>query len=273
MKHKYPILLVSALALWLVGCKSVTNYGQSKPKCVCYQNTHRGYATIDCQPIDSEVLQGQQAIFKVAATGAGLTYQWYFRGSTANCGVEVDPAQTTGGRTPKLTVLDIKPDDVGVYWCEIDSMGLWGTPARTRTRDAFLGIRKEPEQKDGGVQVYPAQQASMPPGNSGNVCGGSYCGYVNYQNGGNGFNPDPGCITGWVEVRKGTGAPIPNTTFHLKWFDDLGGTGCAANSTADPERKEFLINANRIYFFTVYFKPGQCPPAGTTVFLDLQFRP
>jgi hypothetical protein len=220
--------------------------------------------------VDVEVAQGETAVFAVDATGKDLVYQWYFRGKTG-CG-DVVGTDTTGGRTAQLTVLNVDSTKGGAYWAELDSTSPLGPPVRTRTRDAYLGIKAEPGgTASGGIQVYPPQQASMPPPSSGSICGGTHCGYVSYQNGGAGFDPAAGTTKALAKVRIGT-QYRNNTTFHLKWFDNLGNTGCAANSASPATQKEFTINANRIYFFTVYFI-SPCPAQGAQVFFELSFVP
>jgi len=258
-------VLALTAGVWLAGCACpYKNVGT-----VCKVNEDRGLATIKCQPVDVEVAQGDTAVFAVDAKGKELIYQWYFRGESGVA--DVVGSGTTGGRTAQLTVSDVQPPKGGFYYCEIDSTSPLGPPVRTRTRDAHLGIKAEVEPSTGGIQVYPPQQASMPPGSSGNVCGSTYCGYVSYQNGGAGFDPDPGTTKGLAKVRVGT-VYRNNNTFHLKWFDNTGGTGCALNSATDPQQKDFTINPSKIYFFTVYFKTP-CPAQGSQLYFELSFVP
>jgi hypothetical protein len=263
-------MLACSVGIWLTGCACT---GKKGGFVVCKDNEQKGYATIACQPVDVEKAQGETAVFEVKAKGKNLVYQWFFRG-TAGYGDVVDPnpSETVGGKTAQLTVLDVGSAKGGFYWCEIESTGLYGAPVRTRTRDAHLGIRSEVGGTGSGViQVYPPQQANMPAPYTGSSSCGSHCGWVNYQNGGAGFDPDPGTTKGLAKVRIGT-TYRDNTTFNVKWFDNLGNSGCAVNSTSPNTQKEFTINPSRIYFFTVYFI-SSCPPQGSQVFFELSFVP
>lgn len=274
MKNKHPLfctaILACSSAIWLTGC--ICPYKKGGTAVVCQGNEQRGLATIKCQPVDVEVRQDETAVFTVDATGTDLTYQWFFRGGTTGCG-DVVGAGTTGGTTAQLTVPGVDSTKVGAYWAEIHSTGPYAVPVRTRTRDAYLGIRADAPSGTGtgGIQVYPPQQQSMPAPSSGSSSCGSHCGWLNYQNGGAGFDPDPGTTKGLAKVRIGTNFRN-NTSFRLKWFDDLGNTGCASNSSSPATQKEFNINPNRVYFITIYFV-SNCPAQGANVVLELQFVP
>jgi len=275
MKNKQRLfwtgILACGIVTWLTGCACI---GKKSGSVVCKDNELKGYATITCQPADTEKQQGETAVFEVKAKGLSLVYQWFFRGTTG-CGDVVNPSTTVtlGGRTAQLTVLDVDQAKGGLYWCEIDSTGLYGIPTRTRTRDAYLGIRSEvPGSTGGGIQVFPPQQASMPSGNSGNDPCGTHCGWVNYQNGGLGFDPDAGLTKALVTVGVGSATNLrDNATYSVRWFDNMGLNNCFSNTSGSMTQKEFTsINPNKIYFFTVYFT-SSCPAQGTQIFFNLSF--
>ncbi len=262
----WTAVLSFSAGLWMTGCvcpqKNVAN--------VCKVNEDRGLAAISCQPVDVEAAQGDTVVFAVDAKGKDLVYQWYFRGESGVAGVV--GTGTIGGRAAQLTVQDVASAKAGAYWCEIDSTGVWGAPVRTRTRDAQLGIKSEVGGTgSGGIQVYPPQLASMPPGNSGSDSCGTHCGWINYQNGGAAFDPDPATTKGLAKVRIGT-VYRDNTTFNLKWFDNLGHSGCAVNTSGSTTQKEFTSDPSRLYVFTAYFV-SSCPAPGAQVYFELSFVP
>jgi hypothetical protein len=276
MKNKQRLfwtgVLVWSGAIWLIGCSTTQTDGSGAASAgdgVCLTNKLKGLAIITCQPMDQEVSQGQQAVFKVKATGKNLAYQWYFKGN-AGCGEPVG-AGTSGGRTQELTVGAVSSAKGGFYWCEIDSEGALSIPVRTRTRDAHLGIRLPGGTVAGDIQVLPPAQATMPPGNSGTVCAGDYCAYVNYG-GANGYDPNAGLTIGYAKVRVNDEPNFrPANTYRFRWVNELGGNGCATNGVSpNTDRKQFPINANRKYWFTVYFK-DPCPAPGSTITFEGEF--
>ncbi|MBN1990908.1 MAG: immunoglobulin domain-containing protein [Bacteroidales bacterium] len=69
---------------------------------------------VDVEPVSTSVLVGNTAVFTVAASGSGLTYQWY-KGTTALA----NGADYAGVDTPNLSVLNAQLDDAGIYKCVI----------------------------------------------------------------------------------------------------------------------------------------------------------
>jgi hypothetical protein len=267
-------LLITGMSL--TGCICTGSPGSGTGTVICKANQDEGLPIITCQPMDVDTRVGGEAKFKVEATGTDLAYQWYFQEAGAATPVPISSTtpQTSGGETPALTVGAVSSAKVGSYWCEIDGTGKWGFPLRTRTRNAHLGIAPPSGGPGGGgsIQVFPPQQGSLPYPKSGSSTCGTYCGWINFQNGGLGYDPDAGNNTGRVRVSVGTPGPpyISNGAFLLRWYDSVGGTGCGAISGT--EHRSFPINSSRLYCFTVYFV-GTCPPSGSMVFLDLEFAP
>jgi hypothetical protein len=237
---------------------------------VCKLNQDAGIATITCEPMDIDLKSGGAATFEVQAMGKDLTYQWFFV-NAMGIPEPVDPAKTTGGQTAKLTVAPVTLDSGGFYWCKLGTTGALELPVTTRTRDAQLGIIHPAAGGGGGVQIFPPQQGSMPnPYNGTSTCG-TYCGYMNFQNAGTGFQP-AASGKGQIKLRfvTTTSTPIDATLFNVRWFDSSGQSGCAQISGSDPKVREFTSNSTKRYVFTVYFASG-CPAYGTYVFLDVSF--
>jgi hypothetical protein len=232
----------------------------------------RGFADIFCQPADLEVGQGAAATFEVYASakrGATLTYTWFRVGTAA----PLSGADFNGVNTSKLTVMNVNEQRVGSYWCEIKS-SLGNREILTRTRDAHVHIRRPvAPPATGEVQTYAPQVAAAPAIKSGSSSCGTHCSWVNYQLGGAGFDPDAGTTKCLARVSIGTNPDLGNTTFNLKWFDNFGGSGCAALCTTNTTMKEFNVNSNKLYFFTVYLTTASpCPPAGSTVTFNVKFE-
>lgn len=274
-----------ALGICLTACQSAHRGPQqykphaqtTKPGCVCKKNLDKGYATIVCQPVDQDVVAGHPAVFSVDATGKNLIYQWYFRGEDVN-GMRVEAAvdSAQGGQTAAIKIPNVDPTMGGSYWCDIHSTGDWGAPVTTRTRDAQLGIKTDPPSLPAGqVQSFLGQQGPFAPGSQGTVCNSGTCGYVNFQNNGNGYDPDPGLTKGRVKIHVDGNPNRLNSDYCLMWYDDLGGMGCATDDQTPPkDQKLFNINANRLYVFTVFFKTGKCPGnPSAQAYMDLFFDP
>ncbi len=266
------VLLASITLVFLTGCECMKKNGG-----YCKANQEAGLPIITCQPMDVDTRVGGQAQFAVEATGQDLVYQWYFRPGAPGAAVQqliTGTPQYNGGETPTLSVMAVNAAKVGFYWCEIDGTGKWGFPLRTRTRDAQLGITNGipptagPSGPSPAIQVFPPQLGSMPQAKSGTVTCGSYCGWLNFQNSGLGFRPASGTTTGRIKVKVGT-TYLSNSAFLVRWFDNLGNSGCTSNG-ADANQKVFSSDPSRIYCFTVYFV-SPCPAYGSQIFFELEF--
>ena len=112
----------------------------------------------------------------------------------------------------------------------------------------------------------------MPAGNPGSNQCGDYSGFLLFNNGGAGFVPAPAQTVGVAYIQLGdtTQPRQPQENFNLLWR--VSGTvfGCATN--AADSTKSFTCSSPNRYFITVYFTPGNCPPAGTDVVLNLKFQ-
>lgn len=110
---------------------------------------------------------------------------------------------------------------------------------------------------------------SMPPPSSGtSPCGGTYGGFLTFNNGGSLFTPDAGTTTCVANVQAG-GSPVVNTDYDLQWRVTISDKGCAANSGSYD--KTFSSNPAKRYSFNVYFKTGHVPAQGTSILLTLTF--
>ena len=271
MNHKYHLLFMGTLvSIGLTACCCLKPGGVS----ICKENKDVGFATITCQPVDKDLVQSQSTTFKVEATGKSLIYQWYFKGENAAGNIVESPVPAAaGGQTAQITITQMNASKAGAYWCAIDSTGQWGVPARTRTREALLGLTVDPQPGGGQVQSFIGVQGTFYSGGLGTVCNGSACGYVNYRNGGVGYNPDSPLTGGHVKIHVDTQADMLNSQYHLMWFDTGGGSGCATNTTGSTTQKGFPIDHTKNYLFTVYFMPNFCPGGNAKVYMDLFFDP
>jgi hypothetical protein len=89
---------------------------------------------------------------------------------------------------------------------------------------------------------------------------GSYCGYIVYNNGGLGFMPD--CTPCYITLRIG-GIAVPSSQYEVQWRYSSLKKGCA--TTVSTTQKQYDNVIGRKYTYTVYFRPGFCPPTGTSV--------
>lgn len=111
----------------------------------------------------------------------------------------------------------------------------------------------------------------MPPGSAGTSVCGAYAGFAIYNNGGAGFTPGPGTTLGVVQVQAG-GVYLANTQYNLLWRTSATSRGCAAVVAGSATQKSFASSPVKKYSLTLYFTPGNCPPNGTDVVLELNFQ-
>jgi len=121
------------------------------------------------------------------------------------------------------------------------------------------------------MNVYPPQHQPMPPGSSGTSVCGAYAGFALYNNGGTGYTPDPGTTLCVVQVQVG-GAYLANTQYNLLWRTGATSRGCATAVAGSTTQKTFASSPAKKYSLTLYFMPGNCPPNGTDVVLEVSFQ-
>jgi hypothetical protein len=100
----------------------------------------------------------------------------------------------------------------------------------------------------------------MPPPYSGTSACGSHCGFVVFNNNGAGFMPD--CVQATITVRI-NGQAVATSQYEVLWRYGSLRKGCALNLSST--QKQYANVSGKKYNYTVYFKPGYCPPAGTEV--------
>lgn len=236
----------------------------------CTQNEKAGLATIVCQPVDISVAEHDPATFEVQVKGRDLVYQWYFKDGPVSEGMK-------GGRTNSLTVSDLTTNKQGYYWCEIDSSDpVWGAPVRTRTRAAKLTIL--PASVAGGLSFtgtnvimdIPPTPNLPPPGSPSGADCGDYCTYVVYNNNGTAYKPDLGTTKFVAKVQAPLGTYVSNADYELLRAANLTDRFCATN--IGTIQKGFGSTPSKRYVFTVYFKPGKCPPTNTYVYLEVDWQ-
>ncbi len=120
------------------------------------------------------------------------------------------------------------------------------------------------------LMSYPPQHKPMPAGSSGTTICGAYAGYVVYDNGGAGYTPDAGTVSGIVQVQVG-GVYIPSANYNLLWRSGPTTRGCAAVVSGSTTKRSFASSPASQYTLTVYFLAGHVPVAGTDVILEITF--
>ena len=69
------------------------------------------------QPANAGAPLGNNASFTVAATGNGLSYQWFFNGAPLT-----DGGQFSGSASPTLNIFDVQGTNVGAYTVEVTNL-------------------------------------------------------------------------------------------------------------------------------------------------------
>lgn len=105
----------------------------------------------------------------------------------------------------------------------------------------------------------------VPPAVPGTGPCGSYCSFIVYNNSGAGFYP--ACSPASITVRI-NGAIVPTTQYELFWRYGALKKDCAITLTEAV--KQHPVVAGKKYVYTLYFRPGFCPPAGTQVEIQVQ---
>jgi hypothetical protein len=118
---------------------------------------------------------------------------------------------------------------------------------------------------------YPPQHQPMPAGASGASLCGAYSAFVVFNNSGSGYAPDLATTLCVVQVQAG-GVDVPNAQYNLLWRTGPTSRGCAAEVSGSTTQKSFASSPAKKYSLTLYFTPGNSPPAGTDVVLEVSFQ-
>ena|SRR5450631_3139934 len=112
----------------------------------------------------------------------------------------------------------------------------------------------------------------MPPGSSPgtSVCG-AYAGYAIFNNGGANYTPDPGTKICVIQAQA-AGVYLANAQYNVLWNVTLLDRGCAAPVAGSATQKSFASSPAKKYGFTLYFTPGNCPPAKADMVLEVTFK-
>ncbi|MBX3734818.1 MAG: immunoglobulin domain-containing protein [Verrucomicrobiae bacterium] len=93
---------------------------------------NRAAPVITLEPESQDVSAGTTVILRVAATGAGVRYQWLFNGQPLT-----DGGRISGSRSDTLTVAGVSPSDAGTYQAHVsDGLGLLGSEPAVVTVEA-----------------------------------------------------------------------------------------------------------------------------------------
>ena len=110
-------------------------------------------------------------------------------------------------------------------------------------------------------------QPFRPTASTTNKCG-TNCGYAIFNNSGAGYVAKTAKCVATVSLPSGV---QPNTSYALMWR--LSGTSydCFLDGPASTQ-KQFTGTVNKTYVFTAYFKPGNCPPGGTLITIQVDWQ-
>ena len=250
-KQTFEIIVCAALtglALGATGCK-----------CVYPANKQAGLAIIVAQPMDQQVSPKEAAVFEVEAKGSNLSYQWFFE--RTNSGYAVPNEQG-----PRLVVPGSRSSREGFYWCLVNSESKQGV-LQTRTRLAALVVA--PMMLMSSTNPPPLGGSLRPSTISSNVCCSSICGFINFNNNGNGYVLSKDQKFTMALTSDSAGINVINTSLYCAQWR-YGGQSNQAGCLADisTTQKQFTAPVAATYAITVYIK-SDCPPSGTTYYLWL----
>jgi hypothetical protein len=255
IKLSSPAILVLAALTLLTGCR-----------CTSLETPCSSSAVITTQPSDFNAVLNQPAEFVVQARGNELSYQWYFNGN---------PVAAPNGQASRLNIPRVTPSDLGFYWCEISSVSATsGMPERTRTKTAWLKNEQQQQQlMSGSTNVPPTSLPPPTPNPASNPCGpgSSYCGYAIANNNGLKYTAPPGVNKVCITLTSSVNGVISTANYDALRTASYSDRVCGSNSTN--MTKCFPVVPGRSYVFTIYYKTGQCPPAGTTVTMTGTWEP
>ena len=100
---------------------------------------------------------------------------------------------------------------------------------------------------------------------------GAYAGYAIFNNGSANYAPAPG-TTLCVLQAQGGGVHLTNLQYNVFWNVSVRDRGCAAPVAGSVTKKSFTSDPAKKYGFTLYFTPGNCPPAKADVVLEVSFQ-
>ena len=258
------------------GCKSNCCRSTSGKARICPENLERGYATILCQPLDTDVdCEVDKAVLTVESDGNQQSYQWYFvnaNGVTTEIGSE-EKGTYQNAKTKSLTIRKPSYAELGDYYCLIKSVDCSGFPAETRTRAARLGCKGT--QNKLLMFLTPPVQSLPTPATIGTT---PLCGNVNYCNSAKFGSSPPGISVpaglNYFVVTLINGAnrqEHPSGSYSVYVVDRSTGTGGCAIYNSTQNRWEFTATANHYYKFVVYFNcPAPGAPTWPNVSLDVK---
>jgi hypothetical protein len=225
-------------------------------KCICPENRRAGLPVILCQPMNQQVTTNQDAVFKVRAVGENLSYQWFFQNSDR-------VIEVRNGQGSDLVVPASTPNRFGNYWCAVRADGSLGLE-QIQTRSATL---TESFALSGGF-TNPTTGTFTTSQGTGSCC--NYCGWINFQNGGQGFPLNAGqTVTIQLSLSSTMSPLIDTSNYCARWR--YGGktnqTGCFTVISSTQE--QFTAPVTATYAITVYIK-NNCPPNGTLYYMTLQ---
>jgi hypothetical protein len=252
-----PVLLSAWAFTLLTGCR-----------CTRSETPCSSSAVITRQPSDVTAVLNQPAEFVVQAKGAELSYQWYFNGRTVGAG-------TQSGQTHRLSIPQVTPSQLGFYWCEISSVSLTsGMPERTHTKTVWLKTGQQQTLMSASTTNLPPTPITILIGNpAANPCGPgtNYCGYAIANNNNLKYTAPPGVNKVCITLTTSAGSVISTSAYDALRTASYSDRVCGSNST--DTKKCFPVVPGKKYVFTIYYKNGQCPPAGTTVTMTGTWEP
>lgn len=250
----------------------------------CPQNVKAGLATITCQPLDAEVTNHQPAVdFAVDASGNKIAYQWFRAGTADQADVPLGEDREgkikyRGADSPRLTILEPAETDSGFYYCQMQTIDLFGLPILTRTRSASLGTTV-PYIHIESLSILTVVQPLPLPGSTGQACNcgiAQACSEVPFRNENSGYKFTNGVyyISLALSNPQGTAqTSIDPSTYQVVVADgDMTSNtftaGCAMR-TNTPSQWCFKAVSNHLYQFAIYFNCTK-PPRPTAAYPNVQ---
>ncbi|HZR18892.1 MAG TPA: hypothetical protein VFE51_16515, partial [Verrucomicrobiae bacterium] len=160
--------------------------------------------------MDQKLYSSQDAFFEVMAVGQNLSYQWFF--------------QNTNGAFPIANATNAQVvipagdcNRCGLYWATVTAAG-WLPGQTVDTRMATLTLTQPLANTTNGID-----QEILRLGSNGKApCCSGYCGFVNFYNGGLGWQLSTGQQFLFSISQAATGQTLATGSYCVQWTSTTG---------------------------------------------------